>query len=82
MKVTIYGKPNCPLCVRSKELTESKGFTPEYIDIIDAGISREQLSALCGKAVASVPQIFVEGQHIGTYPDLVAHFRASQKAVA
>lgn len=71
MKVVIYGKPNCPFCVRAKDLCEAKGIDHEYIDFIAAGMSKQDLEAIVGKPVSTVPQILVDGVAIGGYTDLV-----------
>lgn len=65
MKVVIYGKPNCPWCDSAKDLVKDvKGIEYEYIDIVEAGINGTKLSEICGETVKSVPQIFVNGNHI------------------
>ena len=68
--VTIYGRPNCPFCVRAKQFAEGVAntnpkFTYEYIDIWDEDISMEELSEAANKTVTTVPQIFESGTHIG-----------------
>jgi len=71
MKVVIYGKPNCPYCVSAKELVKTKaGIEYEYIDIVEAGLGKEELSMLVGKPVLTVPQIFVDDKPIGGFSDL------------
>lgn len=68
-KVEIYTWQTCPFCVRAKVLLRWKGvdFTEYKIDGDDA--AREQMAARAdGKR--SVPQIFVNQQHIGGCDDL------------
>jgi glutaredoxin 1 len=75
MKIVIYGKDSCSYCKRAVELAKqlkSQGHGDyEYIDIVEAGIDAAALGELVGKPVRTVPQIFVEGEPIGGYTELV-----------
>lgn len=73
MKVTIYGKPDCPLCVRSKALVQERGVDFEYIDFIEAGLSKADLEMIVGGPVRTAPQILIDGKAIGGYPQLIGH---------
>lgn len=64
MKVVIYGKPNCPWCVKAKDLAVAEGHEYTYIDIKAAGIDGAKLSEICGEPVSTVPQIFVDDKFI------------------
>ena len=57
----IITKPDCPYCVKTKELFDEKGI--EYTEY-----SREDVSHFGWK---TVPQIWYQGHHIGGYQDLV-----------
>ncbi len=75
--VEIYTWQTCPFCVRAKVLLRWKGvnFTEYKIDGDDA--AREQMAARAdGKR--SVPQIFVNQQHIGGCDDLYQLDKTSQ----
>ncbi|MBM7070711.1 GrxA family glutaredoxin [Shewanella sp. 202IG2-18] len=70
MKVTIYGRSGCPYCTRaiqiSEHLTKAKqDFSFEYIDMITEGISKEALSEKLNVPVRTVPQVLVDGNHVG-----------------
>lgn len=70
MFVVIFGRPGCPYCVRAKQvadqLTEQKeGFKYKYVDIHAEGISKADLEKTVGKPVETVPQIFVDQEHVG-----------------
>ncbi len=60
MKVTIYSKEGCEYCDHAKSLCESEGLDHEKIMV-----DKEKLKELCGGAVTSYPQIFIDGRHIG-----------------
>lgn len=70
-KVQIYSTPVCPYCVRAKSLLKQKGQDYEEIDIsINPQIRDEMMSKSGGRR--SVPQIFIDGKHIGGFDDLNA----------
>lgn len=72
MKAQVYGRENCPYCVKAKDLLEQKEIDFEYIDIVTTGIGKDGLSKLCGKEISTVPQIFLDGELIGGYSELLA----------
>lgn len=68
MKVVIYGKPNCSWCVRAKDLAATNPeIEVEYIDIVEAGLGKDELTNIVGKLVTTVPQIIVDGIAVGGY---------------
>ncbi|KQM63639.1 glutaredoxin [Sphingomonas sp. Leaf17] len=76
-KVEIYTKAFCPYCSRAMKLLASKGVTPEEHDISMGGPKRaEMLGRSNGKT--TVPQIFIDGRHIGGSDDLAAMDRAGE----
>ena len=69
-KVVMYTTQFCPYCVRAKMLLESKGvsFTEVRVDI-----ERERYSEMIELAGrTSVPQIFIDDDHVGGCDDLYA----------
>lgn len=77
MLVKIYGRPNCPYCDKAKALAEQLSqmvadFQYEYIDIVVAGLSKENLSEMAGKTVSTVPQIFMDNMYVGGYTDFAS----------
>lgn len=76
-KVEIYTKMMCPYCSRAKSLLSSKGVTFEEYDITMGGPKRaEMLERANGRN--TVPQVFIDGQHIGGSDDLAALERAGK----
>lgn len=68
-KVEIYTKFTCGYCFRAKALLESKGVAFEETDISMGGPERaEMIQRSNGRT--TVPQIFINGQHIGGSDDL------------
>ena len=63
-KVEIYTTAFCPYCSRAKSLLQSKGVEFVEHDVMMRASLRRKMSEMAGGAT-SVPQIFVDGQHIG-----------------
>ena len=70
-KVEIYTKAFCPYCARAKALLNSKQAVFEEIDIMMNSHQRDAMIARA-KGRTTVPQIFIDGQHIGGSDDLAA----------
>ena len=67
-KVEIFSAPQCTYCEVSKTLLEVKGVEFETCDIANEQHHKELVSRL--PTVRSLPQLFVNGVHIGGYEDL------------
>lgn len=70
--ITIYTMGHCPYCARAKALLKQKGISSwtEY-DLEQVPEKRaEMLSRSAGRR--TVPQIFINGTHIGGSDDLLA----------
>ena len=67
-RIEIYSGPQCSFCRQAKELLQAKG-----LDFIDLDVSEEparsEFAARLPRA-RSIPQIFIDGEHIGGYEDL------------
>jgi len=70
-KIEIYTKAFCPYCSRAKSLLDSKGVTYEEIDITMGGPKRQEMIQRANGRT-TVPQIFIDGGHIGGSDDLAA----------
>ena len=70
-RVEIYTKFGCPYCARAKHLLEEKGAQYEEFDINALpGKRDEMLERSNGRH--TVPQIFIDGRHVGGSDDLAA----------
>lgn len=70
-KVEVYTKAFCPYCSRAMNLLASKGVEVEQFDLTMGGPKRaEMLQRSNGRT--TVPQIFIDGRHIGGSDDLAA----------
>ncbi len=70
-EIIIYTTPTCPYCVRAKSLLQSKGVSWEEIDVAGDTAKREAMIERAG-GQRTVPQIFINGEHIGGCDDLYA----------
>lgn len=68
-KVEVYSKSTCPYCKRAKSLFRQKGIDPVEIDVgYESERRQEMIQRSRGRT--TVPQIFIDGQHIGGCDDL------------
>lgn len=76
-RIEIYTKFLCPYCARAKRLLGDKGVQFEEYEISAGGEKRtEMLQRANGRT--TVPQIFIDGRHIGGSDDLAALDREGQ----
>lgn len=70
-RVEIYTKVFCPYCSRALMLLRGKGVEMEEYDItMDSAKRSEMIERSSGRM--TVPQVFINGQHIGGSDDLAA----------
>lgn len=69
-KIEIYTTPFCGYCARAKSLLDSKGAEYEETDVMMDDKKRTEMRARANRT--TVPQIFINGQHIGGSDDLAA----------
>ncbi|MBV2148543.1 glutaredoxin 3 [Sphingobium sp. AS12] len=70
-KVEIYTKAFCGYCARAKALLTDKGVAFEEYDISMGGPKRTEMLER-SRGGSTVPQIFIDGQHIGGSDDMAA----------
>jgi glutaredoxin 3 len=70
-KVEIYTKAFCPYCSRALRLLATKGVDPQEYDITMGGPRRAEMLDRSGGRT-TVPQVFIDGRHIGGSDDLAA----------
>ena len=67
MKVTIYGKDNCPYCDMAKKLSERKGYDTTYKKL-GQDFDALEMAELFPHA-RTFPQIIADGKAIGGYTE-------------
>jgi glutaredoxin 3 len=76
-EVELYMTTYCPYCTRARALLQRKGVPFVDIDIAEHPDRRgEMIRRAHGRT--TVPQIFINGEHIGGCDDLVALDRAGR----
>lgn len=69
--VELYTKASCPYCIRAKGLLDDKGVDYQDYDITLGGPKRAEMLSR-SEGATTVPQIFIDGRHIGGSDDLMA----------
>jgi glutaredoxin 3 len=78
-KIEVYSTAVCPYCVSAKNLLKSKGL--EWTDVrIDTDPAQRDAMLTRSGGLRSVPQIFVNDEHVGGFDDLVAADRSGKLA--
>jgi glutaredoxin 3 len=76
-QVEMYTTMFCPYCTRARTLLRNKGVPFVDIDILEQPERRAEMIQRAGGR-STVPQIFIDGVHIGGCDDLVAIDRAGE----
>ncbi|KOP28281.1 glutathione peroxidase [Hapalosiphon sp. MRB220] len=73
--VSLFTKPGCPYCARAKEMLKQNGLDYEEI-VLGKDATTHSLKAIAG--ATTVPQVFVDGQHIGGSEALATYLGATK----
>jgi glutaredoxin 3 len=76
-KIEVYSTAVCPYCVSAKNLLKAKGLEWTEVRIDTDPVQRDAMLTRSGGR-RSVPQIFVNDQHVGGFDDLVAADRSGK----
>ncbi|MFC4350685.1 glutaredoxin 3 [Fodinicurvata halophila] len=76
-EIEIYSTFMCPYCYRAKKLLDGKGASYVEIDVFSAPRRRVEMTERAG-GKSTVPQIFIDGQHVGGCDELYALDAAGQ----
>ena len=68
-KVEIYAKTFCGYCHRAKRLLDSKGIEYDEHEVFFGGPEKQEMIERSGGRT-TVPQIFIDGRHIGGCAEL------------
>lgn len=75
-QIIVYSTSYCPYCVRAKELLTRKGLSFTEILVDEDEQKREEMIERSNRM--TVPQIFIDEQHVGGYDDLYALEKAGK----
>jgi glutaredoxin 3 len=76
-QIEIYSSPYCGFCHAAKRLLTTKGASFAEIDVIANPDKRPEMERRANGR-RTVPQIFIDGKHIGGCDDLYALDRAGK----
>jgi glutaredoxin 3 len=74
LNAVVWSKDNCPYCEQAKSLLKLKGIQYEERNINSGNWTKEQLLEAVPSA-KSVPQIFLDEEHVGGYQELVRRLK-------
>ena len=69
-EVLMYSTAVCPYCVAAKNFLKSRGVAWQEVRVDTDPEARRKMMELARRT--SVPQIFINGTHVGGYEELVA----------
>jgi glutaredoxin 3 len=70
-EVTVYSGPQCPYCTKAKALLDKKKVVYEEFNVKEDSSKLDEMMERSGGR-KTIPQIFINGQHIGGCDDLYA----------
>ncbi|MBD2432892.1 MULTISPECIES: glutathione peroxidase [Fischerella] len=73
--ISLFTKPGCPFCARAKEMLKQNSLDYEEI-VLGQDATTHSLKAIAG--ATTVPQVFIDGQHIGGSEALAAYLSATR----
>jgi len=69
--IIVYSGPNCPYCVRAKALLKKKNVSFDEFDVKADQVKFDEMLAI-SNGKRTIPQIFIDGVHVGGCDDLYA----------
>jgi len=69
VKIEIFSTPQCAYCDAAKKLLDDKGLAYTNLDVMSEPAILADFKRRLPR-VKAVPQIFIDGEHIGGYEDL------------
>ncbi|TAL85546.1 MAG: glutaredoxin 3 [Rhodanobacter sp.] len=76
-KIEVYSTAVCPYCVAAKNLLKARGLEWTEVRIDTDAVQRDTMLARSGGR-RTVPQIFINEQHVGGYDELLAADRSGK----
>ena len=70
----VYSKKNCPFCAMAMEELKLRGIPFDKVDLEEIGKTAAEVT---GRKVNTVPQIYIEGEYVGGYDDLMMKLDAT-----
>jgi GrxC family glutaredoxin len=76
---TIYTTQYCGWCKRANAVLDQRGIAYREVDVTEDRELQKEMVQRTGRQ--SVPQIFLDDEHIGGYDDLISYFSAEKAVV-
>ena len=70
MKAIIIGTTTCPYCVTAKKFASERDIPYDY-RVLGEDIEMDEAIKLVGQTFRTVPQIIVDGKHVGGCDDFI-----------
>jgi len=77
LDATVFSREGCPYCVRTKGMLHDAGIGFEEL-VLNRDYTEATLRAVSGRA--SVPQVFINGEHIGDSEDVARYLEKAKAA--
>ncbi|MBC7182378.1 MAG: GrxA family glutaredoxin [Marinobacter sp.] len=74
-QVTIYGRSSCGFCLRAKDLCQTRNIPYVWVDMVEKGMSKQDIADTIGRPVHTVPQILVGSRYVGGFDQFYAYLR-------
>ena len=74
--IEIYSRGTCPYCAAAKRLLAARGQSWTEVDVDALPERRREMIERSGRS--TVPQIWIDGRHVGGFDDLAALDQAGQ----
>jgi glutaredoxin 3 len=78
-RIEVFSGPGCTYCAAAKDLLRQHRLAFEELDIKSSGANLGELRRRLPRST-SIPQIFVDGEHIGGFEDLQLYLALSKTA--
>ncbi len=74
MDITIYSKDGCPACDQLKHMLRNRRLSYSEHKV-GSELSKEEVERRLGKQIFSVPQVVIDGNHLGGFTETREHFQ-------
>ena len=79
MTAIVYSTTNCVWCDRTIDLLKEHIDDITKIDVSTDKVKLKEMHQACGKKVNTVPQVIIDGKHIGGYTETERYINQQNK---
>ena len=73
-RAQVYGTDDCIFCSKTKAELSLRGIPFDFVNINEIGKTAAEVT---GRPVKTVPQIYLEGEYVGGYEEMMSYFNSS-----